>query len=146
MIQKMFYATDKITKTLIKKARNSVYKKDIVFVNIYNGLENKKLLPEKVPLNTPFVEKKQDIIRTTLYSFSRPFEALQADIAYISFLARSAVDPKFCLLFADLFTSKIDTYPMKKRHLLAKKNGIILYKDIEKKKIGQNEVTNRSRI
>ena len=142
----MFYATDKITKTLIKKARNSVYKKDIVFVNIYNGLENKKLLPEKVPLNTPFVEKKQDIIRTTLYSFSRPFEALQADIAYISFLARSAVDPKFCLLFADLFTSKIDTYPMKKRHLLAKKNGIILYKDIEKKKIGQNEVTNRSRI
>ena len=142
----MFYATDKITKTLIKKARNSLYKKDIVFVNIYNGLENKKLLPEKVPLNTPFVEKKQDIIRTTLYSFSRPFEALQADIAYISFLARSAVDPKFCLLFADLFTSKIDTYPMKKRHLLAKKNGIILYKDIEKKKIGQNEVTNRSRI
>ena len=92
------------------------------------------------------LKKKQDIIRTTLYSFSRPFEALQADIAYISFLARSAVDPKFCLLFADLFTSKIDTYPMKKRHLLAKKNGIILYKDIEKKKIGQNEVTNRSRI
>ena len=33
-----------------------------------------------------------------LYSFSRLFEALQADIAYISFLARSAVEPKFCLL------------------------------------------------
>ena len=55
MIQKMFYATDKITKALIKKARNSLYKKHIVFVNICNGLENKKLLPEKVPLNTPFV-------------------------------------------------------------------------------------------
>ena len=50
----------------------------------------------------------------TLYSFSRPFEALQADIAYISFLARSAVDPKFCLLFVDLFTSKIYLHPMKK--------------------------------
>ena len=121
MIQKMFYATDKITKTLIKKARNSLHKKDIVFVNIYNGLEKKKLLLEKVPLNTSFVEKKQDIFRTTLHSFSRPFEALQADIAYISFLARSAVDPKFCLLFVDLFTSKIVTYPMKKRNLLAKK-------------------------
>ena len=136
MIQKMFYATDKITKTLIKKARNSLYKKDIVFVNIYNGLENKKLLLEKVPLNTPFVEKKQDIIRTTLYSFSRPFEALQADIAYISFLARLAVEPKFCLLFVDLFTSKIGTYPMKKRNLLAKKMELF-YKDIEKKILGK---------
>ena len=82
----------------------------------------------------------------TLYSFSRPFEALQADIAYISFLARSAVDPKFCLLFVDLFTSKIYLYPMKKGNLLAKKMELF-YKDIEKKKkIGQNEVTNRSRI
>ena len=54
----VFYATDKITKTLIKKSRNSLYKKNIVFVNIYNGLENKKFLPEKIPLNTPFVEKK----------------------------------------------------------------------------------------
>ena len=47
-----------------------------MFVNIYNGLENKKYLPEKLPLNTPFAEKKQDIICTILYSFSRPFEAL----------------------------------------------------------------------
>ena len=69
-----FYATDKRTKTLLRKARNALYKKDIVFVNIYNGLENKKFLPEKVPLNSPFVEKKKSIIYTTLYSFSRPFE------------------------------------------------------------------------
>ena len=61
MIQKMFYATDKITETLIKKAKNLLYKKDIVFVNIYNGFENKKLLPEKVPLNTPFVEKNKTL-------------------------------------------------------------------------------------
>ena len=100
---------------LIKKARNSIYKKDIVFVNIYNGLENNFFFPEMLPLNTPFVEKKQDIICTTLYSFSRPFEALQADIAYISFVARSVVDQKFCLLFADLFTSRIYTYLIKKK-------------------------------
>ena len=80
----VFYATDKITKTLVRKARNSLHKKDIAFVNIYNGLENKKFLPEKVPFNAPFVEKR-NIIHTTLHSFSRPFEALQADIAYISF-------------------------------------------------------------
>ena len=54
----VFYATNKITKTLIKKAKNSIYKKDINFVNIYNGSENKNFLPETLPLNTPFVEKK----------------------------------------------------------------------------------------
>ena len=74
-----------------------------------------------MPLSTLFVKKRQNIIRTTLYSFSRPFQALQADIVYISFLARSAVDPKFCLSFVDLFTSKIYTYPTKTRNLLAKK-------------------------
>ena len=86
-----------------------------MFVNILNGLEDKKILPEKVPLNAPFVEKKkkQKNIGTTLYSFSRPLEALQADIAYISLLARSAVNQEFCL-FLDLFTSKIYTYPIKK--------------------------------
>ena len=45
--------------TLIKKVRNSLYKKNIVFVNIYNGLEDKNFLPGKVPLNTPFAEKKK---------------------------------------------------------------------------------------
>ena len=53
----VFYATNKITNTLIEKAKNSIRKKDIVFVNIYNKLENKNVLPDKLPLNTPFVEK-----------------------------------------------------------------------------------------
>ena len=103
-----------------------MHKKDIIFVNIYNGLENKKVLPEKLPLNSPFVEN------TTLYSFHRPVEVLQAEIAYISFLARSAVDSKLCLLFAHLFTSKIYTYRTKKRNLLAKKMELC-EKDKEKK-------------
>ena len=54
-----FFTTDKITKKLIKKGKNSLYKKDIVFVSIYNRLENKNILPEKIPLNAPFVEKKK---------------------------------------------------------------------------------------
>ena len=126
----VFYATNKITKNLMKKSKSHCIK------NIYNKLENKDLEPERMPLNTKFVEKKKKniyiyIIRTTLYSFSRPFEALQADIAYISFLAKLAVDPKFCLLFVDLFTSKTYTYPMKKRTLLAK-NGTILSRQTKK--------------
>ena len=55
----IFQATDRVTETLIKKAKNSLYKKYTVFVNIYNDLENKKFLPEKLPLNTPFVQKKK---------------------------------------------------------------------------------------
>ena len=44
---------------------------------------------------------------------------LHADIADLRFLAKSAADPKYCLLLVDLFTSKIYVYPMKKRSLLA---------------------------
>ena len=56
---KIFYTTDKTTKARIKKARNSLYKKDNVFVNIYNGLEDKTFHSKKIPLNTPFLEKKK---------------------------------------------------------------------------------------
>ena len=61
-MKSIFYATDKITKTLIKKARNS-YKKDIAYEIFYNGLENKNFVPEKLPLNAPFVEKKKFVQR-----------------------------------------------------------------------------------
>ena len=60
---------------------------------------------------------------------------LHADIADIRFLAKSAVDPKYCLLLVDLFTSKIYVYPMKNRSLLAKKLGLF-YNDIQSKRIG----------
>ena len=86
---------------------------------------------EKVPLIAPFVEKKQNIIHTKLYSFSRPFAALQSDIGYIRFLARSAVNPKFCLLFVDFLTSKIYTYPIKNKSFSKKME--LFYKDREKK-------------
>ena len=69
-----------------------------------------------------------------LYSFSRSFQALQADIASISFLAKSAVDPKFCTLFIDLFTSIMYMYPMEIRNLLAKQLELF-YGDINKKEM-----------
>ena len=92
---------------------------------MYDNLdkENKKIksLLEKSPLTTQFIEKRSDIDCLTLYSFDGSFQLLQADIAYISFLAKSSVNPKFCLLFVDLFTSKIYNLPKKTRNLLAKK-------------------------
>lgn len=57
---------------------------------------------------TLFVEQRKDINRlSTLYSFKTPFELLNADITDIRFLAKFAVNPKYCLLFVDLFTSKV---------------------------------------
>ena len=75
-----------------------------------------------LPLTTPFVQKKKDIDRSTLYSFKEPFELLHADITDFRFLAKSAAVPKYCLLIVDLFTSKIYTY----RKTLLKKVRAIL--------------------
>ena len=101
-----------------------MYPKDKVFVKIYNEIDNKKIniINEKPPLNTLVVEIYEDVDRSALYSFSGPFEALKTDIGDIRFLDKPAVDSKCCLLFVDLFTSMIYTYPMKRRSILAKKN------------------------
>ena len=58
---------------------------------------------------------------------------MHADIADLRFLAKSAVDPKYCLLLVDLFTSKLFVYPIKNRSLLAKKLEIF-YNDIKSKR------------
>ena len=71
-----------------------------------------------------------------LYSFNKPFEILHADIADLRILAKSAADPKYCLLLVDLFTSKIYVYPMKNRSLLAKKLELV-YNDIQPKRTGK---------
>ena len=114
-----------------------MYDKDKVFVNLYEKLEGKNCHNEEtVPLVTPFVERKSIIDQSTLYSISKPFELLHADIADLRFLDKSAVDPKYCLLVVDLFTSKVYVYPMKNRTLLAKKLEIFCI-DIKSKRSGQ---------
>ena len=89
----VFYATDKITNNLINKAGTSTYAKD--FVTFFRKVDSKKIfVSEKAPLNTPFVESKEDVNRSMLCSSKGPFEALQVDIADIRFLRKSVVDPK----------------------------------------------------
>ena len=51
-------------------------------------------------------------------------------------MAKSVVDPKYCLLVVDLFTSKVYVYSMKNRALLAKKSEIF-YDDIKSKWSGK---------
>ena len=55
----VFYSVGNLSKTIINKAKKSVYDKDKVFVNLYGKLEDKNFHnKETVPLVTPFVEKK----------------------------------------------------------------------------------------
>ena len=133
----VFYTTNKITKSLLKKAKMAPYNKDDVFVKLYEQIEDKNFYKnENLPLVTPYIDKKSNIDHSMLYSISRPFEALHADIADLRFLAKSAVDPKYCLLIVDLFTSKIYVYQMKNRSLLSKKIEIF-YNNIQPKRNGK---------
>ena len=134
----VFYFISNLSRALLNKAKKSTYGKDIVFVNLYNQLEDKNFYQKNnnLPLVTPFVNKRSNIDHSTLYSISKPFELLHADIADLRFLAKSAVDPKYCLLIVDLFTSKIYAYPMKNRSLIAKKLNLF-YKDIKSKRTGK---------
>ena len=119
--ESIFYSIENLNRTILNKARKSTYDKDKVFVNLYNQLEDKNFYRnDNLPLVTPFVNKRRNIDHWTLYSISKSFELLHADIADLRFLAKSAVDSKYCLLIVDLFTSKIYVDPMKNRSLLAK--------------------------
>ena len=133
----VFYAADRINKTLINKGRKSSNEKDKVFYKLFNAIENINIIYEKekerLPVYTPFTEQKKDKDRSTLYTINGPLQFFHADIAYINFLAKSAVDPKFALVCVDLFTSKVYIYTMKKRSNLVNKLEIF-YREIQPKR------------
>ena len=115
----IFYLIGNVSKTVLNKASKSFYEKDKVFVNLYKQLEDKNFKPKKdvLPVATPFNDFKSNVDHSTLFSIGKPFELSHADIVDTRFLAKSAVDPKYCLLLVGLFTSKIYIYPMKNRSL-----------------------------
>ena len=123
-----------LSKTVLNKASKSIFDKDKVFVNLYNQLEDKNFRSKKefLPIVTTFSDIKSNVDHSTLFSIGKPFELFHADIVDTRFLAKSAVDPKYCLLLVDLFTSKIYIYAMKNRSLLAKKLKLF-YDDIKSK-------------
>ena len=134
----VFYSIRTLSKSIINKAHISFYEKDVVFVNLYKKLEDKNFYQKKeiLPLVTPFFNQKSNVDHSTLYSISKPFDLVHGDIADTRLLAKSAIDPKYCLLLVDLFTSKIYVYPMKNRSLLAKKL-CLFYGDIKNKRTGK---------
>ena len=139
----VFFSADKINQTLLNKGRKSIYQKDKVFYNLFKKIDDKNVIYEKekerIPFYTPFTPQKKDIDRSTLFSLNGPMQFFHADIAYLQFLAKSAVDPKFALVCVDLFTSKIYVYTMKSRRNLASKLEIF-YKEIQKKRLNNEKM------
>ena len=137
----VFYSADRINKTLLNKGRKSFYEKDKVFYKLYNVVEDKNIIYEddddekdRVPFYTPFIQQKKDIDRSsTLYTINGPLQFFHADIAFLKFLAKSAVDPKHALLCVDLFTSKIYVYTMRKKSNLLQKLELF-YREIQPKR------------
>ena len=127
------FTEEKIIDKFLKKIEKSRYGKDIEFVKLFD--RNVNLLEDErrsVPIKTTFVEKRDDVDRSTLYSFDGPFQLLHADVSNLEFLRKSATDPKYYLLFVDLFTSKVYAYPMKSRKSILNKMEIFR-KEVEGK-------------
>ena len=139
----VFFSADKINQTLLNKGKKSIYQKDKVFYNLFKKIDDKDVIydkeKERILFYTPFTPQKKDIDRSTLFSLNGPMQFFHADIAYLQFLAKSAVDPKFALVCVDLFTSKIYVYTMKVRRNLASKLEIF-YKEIQKKRLDNEKM------
>ena len=130
--ESVFYGVDRVKRLLLGKAKKTLCEKDKVFYKCYLHLEDKDVSyeskdPKKsISFYTLFVEQKKDIERlSTLYSINASFKLMHVDIADIRFFSKSIVDPKYCLLAAGLFCSKTYNSPMKGRHLLVQKMGLL---------------------
>ena len=74
----VLFTEETINKKVLKKLKKWSY---VDFVNLFENnidfLEDEKV---SIPIKTIFVEKKDDIDKSTLYSFDGQFQLLHADI------------------------------------------------------------------
>ena len=77
--ESVLFASEKITKQLIKKLKISNYEKDNVFLKLYNVLGDVNINKEEevIPTFVPFIEQKKNIDRSTLYLFNFCVQILQ---------------------------------------------------------------------
>ena len=135
----VLFAADKINQRLLNRLKKSSYEKDQVFYKLFKKLEQNEEENEKehgeIPFYTPFVEQRKDIDRSSaLYTINGPLQFFHADLAFLQFFAKSAVDPKYALVCVDLFTSKVYVYTMRTKNNLFKKMEEF-YKEIDDKRI-----------
>ena len=125
-VKRFLFTKENTNDKLLKKIKKLKCEKDIEFFKLFDRnvhfLEDEK---STIPIKIIFVEKKDDIDRSTVYSFDGPFQLLHADVGNLELLGKSAADPKYCLLFVDLFISKVYVFSeVQKTHF--KQNGDFL--------------------
>ena len=141
----VLFAIDKINVRVLNRLKKSSYDKDQVFYKLFKKLENeeneeKDIIEPQIPFYTPFIEQRKDIDRSSaLYSINGPLQFFHADLAYLQFFAKSAVDPKYALLCVDLFTSKVYVYTLRSKNNLFKKLEEF-YKEIDSKRIEKEKM------
>ena len=71
----VFYTTNKIIKSLLKKAKMAPYNKDDVFVKLYEQIEDKNFDKNgNLPLVTRYTDKKSNTDHSMLYSIVDPLK------------------------------------------------------------------------
>ena len=118
----MLFIQDKLNDYLLKKLKNSKYKKDKEFANRFDLLVDKKTDFNKrndvysVPIKPEYVKISDDIDRSTLYSIHAPFDLLHADVGDLQFLGKFAAE--VLLAFSRSFCIQGLCYGMKNRSLI----------------------------
>ena len=137
----VLFAADRLNARLLSKLNKSSYDKDQVFYKLFKKLESEvESEDEEVPFYTPFVEQRKDIDRSSaLYTVDGPLQFFHADLAYLQFFAKSAVDPKYALLCVDLFSSKVYVYTMRTKNNLPKKMEEF-YQEIDAKRVKKEKM------
>ena len=107
--QSAAFAEEILDKKLLVRLKKSKYSHDKQFFKNVNLLDKKSVIfnPESVN-RTDYVEKR-NIDRSPLYSFSRPFELVHAEVGNLEFLRKNATFPQYVLVLVDLFSSKTYT-------------------------------------
>ena len=146
----ILFTEEKVTQHLFEKLKKkSSYSKDKELVNLITNVENlaeiNKTDKKIIFLRLDYVEKR-DIDRSTLYSIDGPFQLVHAGVGNLKFLGKSATHPKYCLVVVDSFTSKIYTYLMRSRRLLAKILNEFYIEVAQKRNKKKNEIASQSRI
>ena len=141
------FAEEILDKKLLARLKKSKYIEDKNFFKLVNLLNNNNdVIFDIDNVNrTDYVEKRE-IDRSILYSFSRPFELIHADVGNLEFLGKNATFPRYVLVVVDLFSSKVYTYPMKFRKQIRQRLEQF-YDDVKNKRKGKkNKIASRPRI
>ena len=73
----VLFSKEKIETRLLKKFKKSKYAKDSLLLELIYLVDNKLEDEEKVPIRVDYVEKREEIERSTLHSFDGPFQLIQ---------------------------------------------------------------------